>query len=147
MHARVNTSGTPDLSMEDLFNNSTIIHFRYKEEEKTIQVRIVPQGVFYITFSKTKTISNESVVLKFTQNHLKFEVFGDPDDEKLTQETFLFEDTNDFSIEFTNTGITFKKLDPTMFSTFIGNFTQFIFMGVSSYNPAKWVIEEGKYVL
>ena len=82
---------------------------------------------------------------KFTNNYLKFEVFGDPKEEKLTQETFLYEDTNDFSIELTNMDITVQKLYSTIFSIFAGNFTQFIFMGVSSYNPAKWVIEEGKY--
>ena len=145
VHADINSSASLELSLEDLFNNSTIVPFRYKETEKLVTIRIIPQGPFYITFSTSKLISTGSIILGFNKNHLKYKKYGNTENERVLKETFFYEDINDFTINVKNNEIKFQNLDSLKSSSFNGNFTDFIFMGFSSYNPAKWTVHEGNH--
>ena len=144
MHVKVNTSGDPSWSVEDLINNSTIIPFRHQEVEKLIKIRINPQGPFFIILSKTKAIINGSIIMEFTKNNLKYEAFRESTTMDILTNTILYEDINEFTLHVKNFEIQFQNLDSFTSSTFPGNFTNFIFIGFSSYNPAKWTVQEGE---
>ena len=90
-------------------------------------------------------MSHGSIILGFNKNHLKYEKYGDTENERVLKETFFYEDINDFTINVKNNEIKFQNLDSPKSSSFNGNFTDFIFMGFSSYNPAKWTVQEGNH--
>ena len=143
MHVNINSYGPAGISMVDLLDNSTIIPFRYKELEKLLKIRIIPQGPFYITFSSTKIVSPGSIIMEFSKTQLKYNIFGDPSNANVFPESFLYEDINDFSVILQNTEINFERPGSTKKMGILGNFTNMMFIRFSSYNPAKWTVEEG----
>ena len=114
--------------------------------EKLMEIRVLPQGPFYITISNTKTVSNGTLIMEFNKNNLKFKLYGDPSNVKVFDESFLYEDFNDFSITIKNTEIQFKKSEPVKMFSMDGNFTNLMFIRFSSYNPAQWTVQEGNHV-
>ena len=143
MHVKLNTSGDPSWNVKDLINNSTVIPFKHQELEKLVKIRLNPQGPFYIMLSKTKEIINGSIIMQFTKSILKYEEFGESNTMDTFPNTILYEDINDFTLHVEETEIQFKNSDTYVSNTFEGNFTNFKFIGFSSYNPAKWTIQEG----
>ena len=143
MHVNINSFGAAGISTVDLIDNSTIIPFRYKELEKLLKIRILPQGPFYITISRTKIVSHGSIIMEFSKTQLKYNIFGDPSNVKKFPESFLYEDINDFSVIVKNTEINFQRPESTKKMGILGNFTNLMFIRFSSYNPAKWTVEEG----
>lgn len=82
--------------------------------------------------------------MEFTKNNLKYEAFRESTTMDILTNTILYEDINEFTLHVKNFEIQFKNLDSSTSSTFPGNFTNFIFIGFSSYNPAKWTVQEGE---
>ena len=144
MHVKLNTSGAPGQSLEELFlTSSTVLPFRYKELEKHMKIRVFPQGPFYITFSNTKLMSNGTIIMDFNKNHLKYKVNGQPSNTKAIDESFLYEDFNEFTVNVKNAEIQFKKSDSGKIFSMFGNFSDFMFIGFCSFSPVKWTVQEG----
>ena len=144
MHVNVNTSGDLSWNVEDLINNSTFISFRHQELQKLIKFRINPQGPLFIVLSKTKALMNGSIIMEFSKNNLKYEAYRELNTLDILTNTILYEDINEFTLLVKNSDIQFKNLDSSTSASFLGNFTNFIFIGFSSYNPAKWTVQEGE---
>ena len=142
MHAKVNSSAPQGIELEELINNSTFIAFRFEEVKKVLKIRVVPQGPFYVTISSTKGIVNGTVLMEFSKNYFKYKVFQEVIEEKTFAESFAYEDINDITLVLKNSELKVKK-GLSLLTTLQSNLTNSIFIGFSSFNPAKWIVQEG----
>ena len=111
--------------------------------EKRINIRVFPQGPFYVTFSNTKIISNGTIIMEFKKNNMEYKVYGEANNVKAATVLFLYEDINDFIITVKNSEIKFRKPDSEKSFSMFGNFSDLMFIGFSSYSPAQWTVQEG----
>ena len=142
VHAKVNSSAPSGIELEELINNSTFIPFRFKEVKKVLKIRVVPQGPFYVTISSTKGIVNGTVLMEFSKSYFKYKLFEEVIEEKNFAESFAYEDTNDITLVLKNSGLKVKK-GLSLLATLQSNLTNSFFIGLSSFSPAKWIVEEG----
>ena len=84
--------------------------------------------------------------MELTKTYLQYEVYGVMGTKNRVLNTIVYEDTNDFTINVENSNIQFKNFDSSTVFSLQGNFTHFIFIGFSSYNPAQWTVQEGEYI-
>ena len=123
--------------------NDAIFHFKKKYNRKEFTGRVFSNEGFNITFSNTKQQNDKFVMISFDANqsrmHGSSNIMG-----KNNEPIFEFGKLNEFTINLTDSSLTFYNPKFSEYLMFEGNFQSLEYVGFDSESLTTWIVNQSK---